>query len=187
MLADILSRYWWMTLFRGVIWILFGVLVFTQPVLSLLTLTLLFGWFALIDGIAHVVSAIGGRSDNEHWWVLLLAGLFGIGIGALTIFNPAVTALALLFYIAIWAIATGLLEVVTAIRLRHEIEGESWMILSGVLSIAFGALLMARPGAGVLAVLWLIGAYAMAFGAILIVLAFRARGFLNRAAAPIRG
>jgi uncharacterized membrane protein HdeD (DUF308 family) len=183
MLADTLSRYWWMTLLRGVMWILFGVLVFTQPLLSVLALTLLFGWFALADGIAHVINAIGGRHDNEHWWVLLLAGLCGVGVGALTIFNPGVTALVLLFYIAIWAIATGLLEVVTAIRLRREIEGEFWLILSGLLSVAFGVLLVMRPGAGVLTVLWLIAAYAVAFGVILIILAFKARGFVDRAVA----
>ncbi len=77
MFAQILSRYWWMTLVRGVIWILFGVFVITQPALSLVTLTLLFGIFAMVDGIGNVVSAIGGRREHENWWVLLLAGLRG--------------------------------------------------------------------------------------------------------------
>src|SRR5262245_29649526 len=153
MLADALSRFWWMTLLRGVIAILFGVLIFMQPQISLTALVLVFGAFAFVDGIATVVTAIGGRKNNESWWVLLIGGLAGIGVGILTLFNPRATALALLFYIAIWAIATGLLEIVAAIRLRKEIEGEVWLGLAGVASIAFGVLLVARPRDGALAVL----------------------------------
>jgi uncharacterized membrane protein HdeD (DUF308 family) len=141
---------------------------------------LLFGAFALADGFGNLVTAIGGRREQEHWWALLLAGLAGIALGILTFFNPAVTALALLFYIAIWAIATGLLEIVVAIRIRKEIEGEFWMALGGLASVVFGMLLLARPGEGALAVLWLIAAYAVVFGATLIILAFKARGFAKR-------
>jgi uncharacterized membrane protein HdeD (DUF308 family) len=180
MFAQILSRYWWMMVVRGVIWILFGVFVIAQPALSLVTLTLLFGIFALADGIGNVVSAIGGRREHENWWVLLFAGLCGIGVGVLTFFAPGVTALALLFYVAVWAIATGLLELVAAIRLRKEIEGEFWLGLSGLVSIAFGVFLMARPGEGALSVLWLIGGYGVALGVILIALAVRVRGFARR-------
>jgi uncharacterized membrane protein HdeD (DUF308 family) len=180
MLANILSRYWGMTLLRGLLWMLLGLVIFIRPSIALVTLTLLFGAFATADGVASVVSAIGGRKEHENWWVLLLAGLAGIGVGMLTFFNPGITALALLFYIAIWAIATGLLEIVAAIRLRREIEGEFWLILAGLLSVAFGVLLMASPGQGALAVLWLIGGYAFVFGLILMVLAFRARGFVRR-------
>jgi uncharacterized membrane protein HdeD (DUF308 family) len=111
---------------------------------------------------------------------LLLGGLAGIGVGLLAFFNPAATALALLFYIAIWAIATGLLQIVAAVRLRKEIEGEFWLGLAGLASIAFGVLLVARPGAGALAVLWLISAYAIAFGVMLVLLAFKTRGFVKR-------
>jgi Short repeat of unknown function (DUF308) len=88
MLAKILSRYWWMTLVRGAIWILFGIVIFTQPLISLVALTLTFGAFAFVDGVANAVSAIGGRRENETWWVLLLAGLCGIGVGLLTFFSP---------------------------------------------------------------------------------------------------
>jgi uncharacterized membrane protein HdeD (DUF308 family) len=108
--------------------------------------------------------------------VLLLEGLLGIGVGALTVFNPAVTALVLLFYIAIWAIATGVLEIVIAIRLRKEIEGEWTLVLAGLASVAFGVLVMARPGSGALAVLWLIGSYAIVFGLLFVLLAFKVRG-----------
>src|SRR5262245_47575343 len=131
MLADSLSRYWWMTLLQGLIAILFGLALFTQPLISLVTLTLLFGAFAFVDGIGNVVRAFGGRLANDRWWVTLLAGLCGIVVGVLTFFNPGTTALALLFFIAIWAIVIGALEVVTAFRLRKEIEGEFWLILGG--------------------------------------------------------
>src|SRR5262245_19261956 len=105
MLAELLSRYWWMTLLRGVVWILFGLIAFVAPGISLVALTLTFGALALVDGIANIVSAIGGRRENDTWWVLLLAGLCGVGVGILTFLAPAVTAIALLFYIAFWAIA----------------------------------------------------------------------------------
>ena len=180
MLADVLSRFWWMTLVRGVLWLLFGLAVVAQPAASLVTLVVLFGVFALADGIGNIVSAIG-RQEADNRWVLALIGLSGIGAGVLTLFNPGVTALALLFYVAVWAIATGLLQFVAAIRLRHEIKGEFWLALSGLVSIAFGVYLMARPGEGVLSVIWLIGIYALALGIILIALALRARGFVRRA------
>ena len=187
MLANILSRYWGMTLLRGTISILLSLVIFTQPGIALVTLTLLFGTFVLADGVARVVSAVGGREENEHWWALLLAGLAGIAVGILTFFNPGITTLALLFYIAIWAIATGLLEMVTAIRLRKEIEGEYWLILAGLVSVAFGFFIMASPGQGAMSVLWLIGTYGFVFGLILIILAFRARGFVNRVMTGVKG
>jgi uncharacterized membrane protein HdeD (DUF308 family) len=186
MLATILSRFWWMTVIRGVIGILFGIMLFAWPQISLASLVLVFGAFALADGAANVVTAIGGRDENENWWVLLLAGLAGIGVGVLTFLNPGATALALLFYIAIWAIAIGLLQIVAAIRLRAEIEGEFWLGLAGVASIVFGALIAARPGEGALAVLWLIATYAIAHGVILLVLAFEARGFVKRVKTAVK-
>lgn len=180
MLADALSRFWWMTLLRGVIAILFGIMILAQPGISLVALVLVFGGYALADGIANVVTAIGGRKNNEGWWMLLLGGLAGIGVGILTLFSPGTTALALLFYIAIWAIATGLLELVAAIRLRKEIEGEIWLGLAGIASILFGVLLAARPGTGALAVLSIIAVYAIVFGVILLLLAFKTRGFIKQ-------
>jgi uncharacterized membrane protein HdeD (DUF308 family) len=187
MLADTLSRYWWTTLLRGVVWILFGIVVFMRPGISLITLTLMFGAFALVDGIANIVSAFGGRTTNERWWVLMLAGLAGVGAGLITFMNPGITALALLFCIAVWAIVTGFLEVVAAIRLRHEISGEFWLVLAGLVSIAFGISLLARPLTGALAVIWVIGCYAVVLGVVLVVLSFRSRGFVNRAVAALGG
>jgi uncharacterized membrane protein HdeD (DUF308 family) len=184
-LAETLSRSWWVLLLRGIVAILFGVLTFMQPGISLATLVLLFGAFAFADGVLGSWTAISHRKDTEHWWVLLLEGLLGIGVGALTVFNPAVTALVLLFYIAIWAIATGVLEIVIAIRLRKEIEGELTLVLAGLASVAFGVLVMARPGSGALAVLWLIGSYAIAFGLLIVLLAFKVRGVAKKIEARV--
>jgi uncharacterized membrane protein HdeD (DUF308 family) len=177
MLSTILARYWWMILLRGILAILFGLLVFAWPGITLLSLVFLFGFYALADGIANVVTAIGGRGEQEHWWVLLLLGVAGGALGILTFLNPGLTALALLFYIAVWAIVTGVLQIVAAVRLRREIEGEFWLALAGAASVGLGLLLLARPGEGALAVLWIIGFYAILFGVVLLILAFKARAF----------
>jgi len=183
-LASILSRAWWLILLRGLIAIAFGLLTWLQPGISLAALALLFGAYILADGVLGVWAAITGRKEHEYWWVLLLWGIVGIGVGILTFLAPGITALALLFYIAIWAIATGVLEIVAAIRVRKEIRGEWLLILGGLLSVAFGVLLMAQPGAGALALLWLIATYAIIFGILLVILAFKARTFGKRFASP---
>ena len=176
-LASILSRGWWLLLLRGLAAIAFGVLTWSQPGISLTVLILFFGAYSMADGILGIWTTVAGREHHDHWWVLLLEGLLGVGVGVLTFFAPGVTALALLFYIAIWAIGTGVLEIVAAIRLRKEIEGEWMLIVAGLASVFFGVLLMAQPGAGALAMLWLIGSYAMVFGVLLVLLAFKARSF----------
>jgi uncharacterized membrane protein HdeD (DUF308 family) len=174
-LAHILSRNWWKLLLRGLAAIAFGILAWLLPGISLAALVLLFGIFVLADGILGVWMAIAGRKEYEDWWVLLLWGLVGIGAGMLTFVAPGITELALLFFIAVWAIATGILEIVAAIRLRREIKGEWMLILGGLLSVMFGVLLMAQPGAGALALIWMIGTYAVLFGIILGILAFKTR------------
>ncbi|HXY54305.1 MAG TPA: HdeD family acid-resistance protein [Nitrospirota bacterium] len=181
-LATILSRNWWVLLLRGIIAIIFGVLAWVQPGISLAALVLLFGIYALTDGILGVWTAVAGQGEHEHRWVLLLWGLIGIGVGIMTFVVPGVTALALLFYISIWAIATGVLEIVAAILLRRVIKNEWLLILGGLASVVFGVLLMAQPVTGALAVLWLIGTYAFIFGVVLVILAFKARSFANQLA-----
>lgn len=181
-LATILSRNWWVLLLRGLAAIAFGILSWLLPGISLATLVLLFGAYTLADGILGIWTAITGRKEHEDWWVLLLWALIGVGVGILTFLAPGVTALALLFYIAAWAIATGVLQIVTAIRLRKEITGEWRLVLAGFASVVFGVLLMAQPGAGALALLWLIATYAVIFGALLVILAFKVRTFGNQLA-----
>jgi uncharacterized membrane protein HdeD (DUF308 family) len=181
-LVELLARYWWVLLLRGIAAILFGVLAFAWPGITLASLVIVFGAYALVDGAFAIVGAIRG-GGRQPWWLLLLEGLVGVGIGVLTLFAPGVTALALLFYIAIWAIATGVLQIAAAIALREEITGEWLLALGGLASVLFGGLLVARPGAGALAVLWLIGAYALVFGVSLVVLSLRVRGLRSQAPA----
>lgn len=176
-LAGILRRTWWLLLLRGLMAIAFGILSWVQPGISLAALVMLFGVYALIDGLAGVWSSLAGHKDDGHWWVLLLWGVVGVGVGTLTLSAPGITALALLFYIALWAVATGVLQIVAAVRLRNEIEGEWLLALSGLASVAFGVVLMVRPMAGAIALLWIIATYAILFGILLVVLAFKARRF----------
>lgn len=175
------SRYWWVLVVRGAIGILFGVLAFMLPTVAVAALVLAFGAYVLADGIFALSAALGGRALSDRWWVVLLHGIIGIGVGLLTLFNPAITAVALLLYVAAWAIVAGVLQIYAAIRLRRELVGEWWLVLGGVLGVAFGIAMLWNPGAGALALLWLIAAYAILWGAMLIVGGFE----LRRATRPI--
>ncbi len=168
-----LSRYWWAFLLRGVLAIVFGVLTLVWPTITLAALIIIFGVYAFADGIFLIVKAVGSWAARDDRWLLLLEGLLGVGIGVLTFFAPGVTAIGLLFFIAVWSLSTGILEIVGAIRMRKEISGEVWWILSGIASVLFALLLMILPGAGILSLLWLLGAYAIVFGVILIALGIR--------------
>jgi uncharacterized membrane protein HdeD (DUF308 family) len=168
-----LPRHWWVVALRGLAAIVFGILAFVWPGLTLTVLVLLFGAYAIVDGVLALYAAL--RSGGKQVWVSLLEGVVGIAAGLVAFFLPGLTALALLFVIAAWAIVTGVLEVIAAVRLREVIEHEWMMIFSGALSVIFGILLVAQPGAGALAVVWLIGTYAVIFGVSLVVLAWRLR------------
>jgi len=174
-MLEMLSRYWWAFIVRGVLAIALGVMVYAWPAITLAALIIVFGVYAFADGVFLLVKAIGSWKAREDRWVLLLEGLLGIGIGAMTFFAPDVTAIGLLFYVASWSLATGVLEIVGAIRLRKEIAGEFWWILSGVVSILFAIFLMMFPGAGILGLVWLLGIFAIAFGVVLIALGIRIR------------
>ncbi|HOP88715.1 MAG TPA: HdeD family acid-resistance protein [Ottowia sp.] len=174
-LAAALGRNWWLLLVRGLVAIVFALLTWAQPGVSLAALVLVFGIYVLADGLLGVWSAIAKRRDNRHWWLLLLWGLVGIVVGVMTFIMPGITGLVLLMYIAAWAVITGVLQIVAAIRLRKEIKGEWLMILSGLVSVAFGVLLFLQPGAGALAVAWIIAAYAFIFGVLMVLLAFKVR------------
>ena len=167
-----LAKNWWMLLLRGVAAIIFGVLAFAWPGMTLLTLIMFYGAFALFDGVMAIIAAITGGAAASRWW-LAAVGLLGIGTGLLMFMMPGLTALVLLYFIAGWAIATGALQIIGAIRLRKEIDGEWYLILGGALSVLFGVGVMMAPGAGALALLWVIGIYAVIMGVTLIGLAFR--------------
>jgi uncharacterized membrane protein HdeD (DUF308 family) len=178
-----LARNWGWIALRGVLAILFGIIAVASPGSAFAALVILFGAYAFVDGIFALVALLRG-AGKDRFWVLVLEAIVGIGIGVLTVARPAATALALLYYVGIWAILTGILEVVAAIRLRKEITGEFWLGLAGVLSIAFGVLLFATPEAAALALTLWIGAYAIVFGVMLLLLAFRLRRFAEGPKAP---
>ncbi len=170
-----LARNWWAIALRGVAAIIFGILAFVLPGITLAALVLLFGAYAFVDGVFSLVAAVRGRGGDEPWWALVIEGLAGIAAGLITFFLPGLTALTLLYVIAAWSLVTGVLEIVAAVRLRKTITNEWWLVASGVLSVAFGVLLALFPGPGALALVLWIGAYAVVFGALLVGLAFRLR------------
>ena len=169
-----LGRVWWAVALRGPLALLFGVATLFIPGLALTTLALLFGAYALLDGIAAIAS---GLREHRGRWPLILLGLRGVAAGVVTFLNPGITALALLYLIAWWALLTGVFEVVAAIRFRRQIPGAwEWLIaLSGLLSVALGVLMLVFPAGGALAVDAFIGAYALLAGAMLLVLGFQLR------------
>ncbi len=171
-----LFRNWWLFVVRGVLAIAFGILALIWPGPTIFALVLLFGAFALADGIVAVATAITFHKYFERWWALLLEGLAGIVIAAMTFFWPGITALVLLYFIAAWAIVTGIFEIVAAFHFRRVISGEWVLILDAVLSILFGVLLFVFPAAGAVGLVWLIGIYAIVAGIISIIFAFRLRG-----------
>jgi uncharacterized membrane protein HdeD (DUF308 family) len=171
-----LARYWWVLALRGVVAIIFGVLAVIWPGLTLITLVLFFGAYAFVDGIFAVGAGITSRERDQRWWAAVLEGIAGIIFGVLTFVWPGMTALVLLYFIAAWALVTGVLEIVAAIRLRQVIDNEWMMILGGIVSIIFGVLLFLFPGAGALGLTWMIGIYAIVFGILFIILAFRLHG-----------
>ena len=179
-MLELMSRYWWALILRGLAAVIFSVLTFVLPGVTLQVLILMFGAYMLVDGVFRVAAALGGRRSSSHWGLMLLHGLLGIGLGIFTWIAPGVTAVALLVYIAIWAVITGVLEIVAAIRLRHEIRGELWLGLGGLLSIAFGAMVLLFPLAGALSMVWMLAGYAMAFGVSMVVLGVRLRRMARR-------
>jgi uncharacterized membrane protein HdeD (DUF308 family) len=175
LLLHTLAKNWWLLLLRGICAILFGILTFIWPGITLLTLVLLYGAYALADGVLSLAEAVMGGAPAPRWW-LALVGLLGIAVGILTFAWPGITALVLLLFIAGWAIATGVLQIVGAIRLRKEIDNEWLLIASGVLSVVFGLILVVQPGTGALALLYVIGIYAILYGILLVWLSLRLRG-----------
>ncbi len=175
-MMGVLARNWWALALRGLLAIVFGLLAFALPGVTLAALVILFGAYALVDGIFALVAAVRAAEAHERWWLFVLEGIAGIAAGVITFMWPGITALALLYLIAWWALITGIFEIAAAIRLRKEISGEWVLALGGVASVIFGVLLLMRPGVGALAVIWLIGTYALVFGLLLLILGFRLRG-----------
>jgi uncharacterized membrane protein HdeD (DUF308 family) len=170
------ERNWGWTILRGVAAIIFGLLALLMPGITWIVLMGFFAAYALISGIAAVVSAMSTeRPQDRPWGWLFLEGVLGMALAVLWVLWPARVSLGFLYVIGTWAILTGVLEIGTAIRLRREIRNEWMLALSGLLSLAFGVLVWMHPFAGALAVVWWIGAYAIVFGGLLVGLGFRMR------------
>ncbi len=174
-LTGLFARRWWTVLLRGVIAIAFGIVAFAWPAVTLSTLVLLFGFYALVDGVFSLFAVIGGRHRRENRWLLALESIVSIWAGIVTLRAPALTAVVLVFFISIWAMATGVLRIVAAIHLRKEISGEVWLALSGLLSILLALMLMLRPMIGAITLVWVIAGYALAMGILQILLGFELR------------
>lgn len=171
-----LARWWWTFILRGVLAILFGVLAFFAPTYGIAILVGLFAAWAIIDGVGNLVAGIRTRGQDRSWWLEALEGLVSVGAGVIAVLLPAAAAQALVLVIAAWAIVTGVIEIIMAVRLRRVIENEVWMALAGAASILFGIILLLFPSAGALSLVWLIGSFAIAFGIFLIILGWRLRG-----------
>jgi uncharacterized membrane protein HdeD (DUF308 family) len=173
--AAALGRAWSLVLLRGIAAIVFGILAWAWPGATLITLTLFWGAYSLVDGIAALWSWWQARDRGKAMWQVILIGVAGIAAGIFTFVASGVTAIALLLLIAVWAVVNGVFQIAAAVQLRKEIANEWLLILSGALSVVFGVLMILSPGAGALAVLWVIGAFAVAYGVLLVLFAFKLR------------
>ncbi|HYZ86239.1 MAG TPA: HdeD family acid-resistance protein [Bryobacteraceae bacterium] len=171
----VIARNWWSLVIRGLVGVLVGIITFISPVITLQALVLLFGAYALIDGVMNIVGATHAARAHQRWGVLLLQGIAGILAAVVTVLWPGITALALVLVIGSWAIVTGVLQVIAAIRLRRYISGEWLLALAGILSVIFGVLVMIAPLVGALVIAMWVGVYAFIFGAVLIGLGLRLR------------
>jgi uncharacterized membrane protein HdeD (DUF308 family) len=172
-----LARNWWSLVIRGLLGIVVGMITFLWPVVTLAALVFLFAGYALVDGIVSLAGALRAAGAHERWGALLIEGIVGILAALATVLWPAITALALVYVIAAWAIVTGIAEIVAAVRLRKYISGEWLLVLGGIASVIFGVLIAAIPVVGALVIAVWFGAYALVFGAILIALGFRLRAW----------
>jgi uncharacterized membrane protein HdeD (DUF308 family) len=171
------TGHWWALALRGAIAILFGLAALLRPGIALEALIVLFGAFALVDGVFSIVGVFEGTRGGTPRWLLLVEGVAGILASVIALVLPGLTAILLLYLIAAWAIVTGVSEIATAIRLRRQIRGEWALIVGGAFSVLFGLILaVVGPIVGLLSLIWLIGAYAVAFGILILITAFRVRG-----------
>ncbi len=172
-----LARNWWSLVIRGLLGIVVGILTFLWPGITLAALVFLFAGYALVDGVVSLAGAVRAVAAHERWGALLLEGIFGIAAAIITVLWPAITALSLVYIIGAWAMVTGVLEIVAAVRLRRHISGEWLLLLGGIASVLFGVLVIAAPLAGALVIALWFGAYALVFGVILVALGFRLRSW----------
>jgi uncharacterized membrane protein HdeD (DUF308 family) len=169
---EFLTRKWWVIALRGILAIVFGVVALAYPGITLVVLAFVFGAYVFVDGIFAIGTGIGHGGREAVWYVL--EGILGIAVGIATFFFPSITAQAFVFLVGLWAILTGIFEVIAGFEL--PISKDWLLVLAGAVSIIFGVLVFANPVGGALAVVWLIGIYALVFGVTLLVLGIRLRG-----------
>ncbi|MGN6552915.1 MAG: HdeD family acid-resistance protein [Verrucomicrobiota bacterium] len=174
-LTSQLNQHWWLLAFRGLAAIVFGIVAFAWPGITLLGLVTVFGVYAIANGAFALVHALRAPRGHTRFGSLIFEALASIAAGVIALVWPGITTLAMVLLIAAWAIVTGVLEITAAIRLRKEIKGEWLLGLTGTAAILFGILLFFAPGAGALVMVWWTGGFALVFGVLLIALAFKAR------------
>jgi uncharacterized membrane protein HdeD (DUF308 family) len=176
-MLDMLARNWWLFAIRGIAAIVFGILAFLWPALTVVVLVALFGAYAIVDGVSLLISLVRGEPNaRRHGWTVGLMGVIGVIAGIVAFVWPGITALSLLYIVAFWSIVLGVFQVIAAIRLRREIEGELWLGIGGVIAILFGLYLAIFPGSGLLSLVWLVAIWSIVFGIANLLLAFRLRG-----------
>ncbi|MBT0779745.1 DUF308 domain-containing protein [Paracoccus sp. pheM1] len=175
-LIRVMADHWWVPLLRGIAAILFGLMALIWPGLTVYALLLVFGAYAIFDGVMAIVMAFRRRPADDRWWAWALDGALSVAIGLMALFWPEATALAFIIWMAAWGVVAGIFRIIAAIRLRHEIDGEWALGLSGLLLVVWGVLLALVPAAGLLGIAWLIGLFALLIGGAMIVLALRLKG-----------
>lgn len=182
-MVHVIARNWWMWLIRGIAAIIFGILAWRWPGLTWIALAILFGAYAFVDGIFGIIATVRAAETGQRWWPFLIEGIIGIVIAAIAFYDIRIVIAALYLTIAVWAILTGILELVAAIRLRQHLANEFWLILGGLASIAFGILMFLYPYIAAITIIYIIAAYAIIFGIFMIAFSFRLRSHLNAAPA----
>jgi uncharacterized membrane protein HdeD (DUF308 family) len=172
---DTWMAFWWTMALRAGAAIILGVIAFALPGVTLAAIVLLFGVYALIDGALALIAAVRELRNHGRWGVMAVEGVIGIAAGVIALLWPVIGAFALTLLVAAWALSTGVLEIIMAIRLRRMISGEWLLLIGGVLSVVLAILVAVYPGVGALAIIWWIGAYALAYGIITLTLALRMR------------
>jgi uncharacterized membrane protein HdeD (DUF308 family) len=178
-MVGLITRNWWTWLIRGIAAIIFGILAWIWPGITWITIAIFFGAYALVDGIFAIIGTIRAAGAGERWWPLLIEGIVGILIAASAFYDIRIVMAALFVTIAVWAILTGIFEIVAAIQLRKHIANEFWMILGGLASIAFGVLMFFYPVIAAITIIYIIAIYAVIFGIIMIGFSFRLRSHLS--------
>ena|SRR5215467_36287 len=177
--AQIVQHNWWIMALRGLFAIIFGLIALLVPRIALLAFIYVFAAYALVDGCVAVITAIQERDLLYRWGWVLFEGILSILVGIIAFANPNVTAFALLYIVAIYAILTGVMEIAAAFVLRELVSRDWALAVAGILSVVFGILLFFYPSAGILSILWLVGIYAIVFGVLFVIRAFQLRSWAS--------